>query len=313
MIKLPKTPLAILFVSLILVASVIGGTDAIIQPQTSEVKLTIHLIGKNDNPLSGVKVYAINSSTILESGTTNATGYAEIQVPKGKMIILTSGPIIWSGIDVQDDTLIQIWLNMSEFHEINITSIVGSVGDSILFNATFLTVVGEPSNVITGSIDNKLKAPVKVYVPTDVSADTHNMVMQIPENITKLFSILKLANVTITKADNTTVVSTSTTIEVNSTVTDVKILYIYVSSWWFSWLTSQYLIAIAMVLILAVILVVIVKTKKVASETLHHYKSRRTIRKYEILGEYNGFLESIDSKPIEEKDRIARRILKRVG
>lgn len=295
----------------ILALTLVLGLSGISIAQAVGSTVVVHLIGSNNNPLSGVKIYAVNGTSQLGVATTNSSGYAVLTPSTdGLMLIVSSGPIGWVAINTTSADSINLWLNSTDLHPVNITVIMGDTVGRISFNATFYANETSSKEEVIGTLTG-LSAPVFVY-PSKTD-NCSKMRMYIPATVTKLFVTYTLSNVTVHESDGHVIVFNYTDFVVDSTMDTVEIRY-YTTTPLYLGLPLQTWVIIGLIAIMSGILVVMAKSRKAALAVIKHYSpKRRVIHDYEIMNGYNGFFEAIDSSPIEEKEKVARRILKRLS
>ena len=181
---------------------------------------------------------------------------------------------------------------------------IGSDEGTIEYNATFKATAG--SSVINATLSG-LQAPVFIYIPaTDSSAE---LTAEIPKTVKKNLVTYELANVTITFTNGSTVYKNETTILIDTTVDSILIEY-KTSVPVILGLPLQTWVIIGLIALLAGVLAVIVKAKKAAAAVMR--PSRRVLRDYELSNNHNGILfNALEAFPLDEKERVARRMLRR--
>ena len=297
--------------ALLLAVGSLATVGAIAVAATGEETVLVNILDEDGSAISGLTVKVLSEeSAVIASTSTNSTGWAEFSFSyPGNVtaIVATVGPVAWKGIliEVNKTTEVHIWLNeTSNWHKVNVTVLIGSDEGTIEYNATFKATAG--SSVINATLSG-LQAPVFIYIPaTDSSAE---LTAEIPKTVKKNLVTYELANVTITFTNGSTVYKNETTILIDTTVDSIKIEY-KTSVPVILGLPLQTWVIIGLIALLAGVLAVIVKTKKAAAAVMR--PSRRVLRDYELSNNHNGILfNALEAFPLDEKERVARRMLRR--
>ena len=296
--------------ALLLAVGSLATVGAIAVAATGEETVLVNILDEDGSAISGLTVKIINGTDTIASTSTNSTGWAEFSLSYPEnvtAIIATVGPVAWEGvyIEVNKTTEVHIWLNeTSNWHKVNVTVLIGSDEGTIEYNATFKATAG--SSVINATLSG-LQAPVFIYIPaTDSSAE---LTAEIPKSVKKNLVTYELANVTITFTNGSTVYKNETTILIDTTVDSIKIEY-KTSVPVILGLPLQTWVIIGLIALLAGVLAVIVKAKKAAAAVMR--PSRRVLRDYELSNNHNGILfNALEAFPLDEKERVARRMLRR--
>lgn len=294
-------------IPVVLALAVFAVTGGLMPAWAAGISVIVHVVGEDGSPLAGVTVVAVNSTGQLGAAVTDSTGRANLTLTAdGPMLIVSRGPIAWTAVNVTEEGLdLHLWLNSTSFTRVNVTVVIGGEAGVVDFNATFYGALPGTGVIVSGGLAG-LRAPVKIYVQEDCRAE-----LKIPGSVRKMFVVYDVLNVSLTRDDGTKVFTNATDIEVNSTIRAIEIRYSATTPLYLG-LPLQTWIIIALIAVVAGVLVVMVKAKKAAAAIAQHYRKRRAIREYEIMNGFNGFLQSIDAAPMSDKDRIARRMLKRV-
>ena len=90
----------------------------------SASSILVQVVGPDNTSVSDITVKALNGTTTLATGTTNATGWVELDVPNGTMVIIaefntTTDAITIITVSAPNDTFV---VNMSELYWVKVFS-----------------------------------------------------------------------------------------------------------------------------------------------------------------------------------------------
>jgi hypothetical protein len=220
-------------------------------------------------------------------------------------VIITTGPISWQKLDIvlNDTVEAKLWFNdTSKWGRVNVTVYAGAQSITVKANMTFKTSSLEASRT-------DLSIPRDVYVPKTESGAV--VTVKIPEKASVMLMKVGLKNVTITFTNGTVKYTNNTQISIDVNVASVKIEY--ESPGYILGLPLQTWIMIGVVAVIASIMVIAVRRgRKAVAAVLK--PSRRAIRRYEYSNGYvdNGLIfEVLEGSDVDEKHRLARRVLRR--
>jgi hypothetical protein len=299
-------------VPLLLVALLVGATavGAVLVSGQGWSKVNVEVRDGRGAPLSGVGVEVINGTSKLASAATNSTGWAAISLAADRdasAILVTTGPISWQKLDMvlNGTVAARVWLNdTSKWSRVNVTVYAGAQSIAVKANMTF-----KASSLEAFRAD--MSIPRDIHVPKAEPGAA--VVVKIPDKASVLLMKVGLKNVTITFANGTVEYTNSTTITIDANVASVKIEY--EAPGYILGLPLQTWIIIAVVAIIASIMVIAVrKGRKAVEAVMPPRPGRRAIRRCEY---YNGHIDNglifevLEGAGIDEKNRLARRILRR--
>jgi len=301
-----STPLIPLLLAILLAGAMVVGAVSISGQGWS--KINVNVRDSKGSVLSGVAVEIINGTSKLASATTNSTGWATISLTTDKnasAVIITTGPISWQKLDIvlNDTVEAKLWFNdTSKWGRVNVTVYAGAQSITVKANMTFKTSSLEASRT-------DLSIPRDVYVPKTESGAV--VTVKIPEKASVMLMKVGLKNVTITFTNGTVKYTNNTQISIDVNVASVKIEY--ESPGYILGLPLQTWIMIGVVAVIASIMVIAVRRgRKAVAAVLK--PSRRAIRRYEYSNGYvdNGLIfEVLEGSDVDEKHRLARRVLRR--
>ncbi len=207
--------------------------------------IPVRVIGPDNAPVAGVAVKAVNGTTTIASGTTNSTGWVELDVPNGTMVFVVDYNNTVDVIDVRTVTVTPgatVVINMSEMYWVKIQSTVIKAEVEVVepTTETEFTYTANESIIYTDDLLN-------YTYPTEVSAFPYKYVLK------------EIRYDGSTTTDNFVAVKPTANMEITG---------VYERTWWIALTTEQIIIIILSAV--AIILILLAVTRGGAKAVLEH-------------------------------------------
>lgn len=203
---------------------------------TGAYSIYVQVVSPDNEPVANVTVKAVNGTTVIATGTTNGTGWAELDVPNGTVVLV---------VDYNTTTDI-----------IEFVTVTSAPNETFVLNMTtmpYVKIYSSPIKVNVTIIEENTKSEF-VYVANETTIfTTSELNYTFPANVSEFPYRYSLKEI---KYDGST---TTEQYVVLKPTTPTEIVASYERTWWITLSTEQLIIVLLSSVLMVLLLLAVAK------------------------------------------------------